>query len=96
MITIEAKNTGIKNMAEFAKTKAIQEKDTIEFVFNNVTCRIGSSTNINWFVRDYFNGLNMGWDVIGPDCVKLYDEETSAAIEAKNEQIKQDEDNSIL
>lgn len=70
------------NVAEEAKSRT-DVHELIEFDFNEVKCLVNKNTNLDWLYRDYLNSWTMGWKVVGPDCLEVYESEVQKDFEVK-------------
>jgi len=81
------KQDGLTNLIKKAKQVAIQQKEVVFFVLQEIRVEVEKETNVEWLLRDYFNALIMGWPKVGPKPVERYDEETQKAIDNKNDEL---------
>lgn len=84
-------------VAKRAQRISGERTELVEFDFNGVKCIVEGrinyynnrpNTDLDLLYRDYCNALTMGWETVGPNCVKEYDKKTRKAIakkEAENE-----------
>lgn len=74
------------SISERAKDLAGRQNITVQFDFNDVTCIVDYTTDLELLHRDYCNAYIMEWTTVGPHCKSEYASEVKSELERREKE----------